>query len=148
VARESIDESLSRRLIFAMVVPGVLLVVAGMLLLWQLTRLTETARWVDHTDQVIAKIYELQAEIIDQETSLRGFLLSEDRGFLERYLTSTPASSLRELAELVKDNQVQLERAKRGQHLYDRWSELAQKAFVERARYANASSCPTPCAAR
>jgi CheY-like chemotaxis protein/signal transduction histidine kinase/CHASE3 domain sensor protein len=133
VARESIDVSLSRRLIFAMVVPGVLLVAAGMLLLWQLTRLTDTAHWVDHTDQVIAKIYELQAEVVDQETSLRGFLLSEDRAFLERYLTSTPASSLRELAQLVADNRVQVDRVNRAQHLYERWNELAQKAVAPAA---------------
>jgi len=137
VARESIDASLSRRLIFAMVVPGVLLVAAGMLLLWQLTRLTDTAHWVDHTDQVIAKIYELQAEVIDQETSLRGFLLSEDRGFLERYLISTPASSLRELGLLVADNKVQAERVKRALHLYERWNELALKAVAPGANLAD-----------
>jgi CheY-like chemotaxis protein/signal transduction histidine kinase/CHASE3 domain sensor protein len=111
-----------------MVVPGVLLVVAGLLLLYQLTRMTETARWVDHTDQVIAKVYELQSEVVDQETALRGFLLSEDRGFLERYLTSSPQGSLKELLSLVADNQVQVGRVKRAQHLHERWSELAQLA--------------------
>jgi CheY-like chemotaxis protein/signal transduction histidine kinase/CHASE3 domain sensor protein len=116
-----------------MVLPGVLLVVAGLLLLYQLTRMTETGHWVDHTDRVIAKVYELQSEIIDQETSLRGFLLSEDRNFLERYLTSAPANSLAELAALVSDNTMEAERVQRAQHLYERWSELAQKVVAPNA---------------
>jgi signal transduction histidine kinase/CheY-like chemotaxis protein/CHASE3 domain sensor protein len=111
-----------------MVVPGALLVAAGMLLLFQLNRMIDTAHSVDHTDRVISKVYELQAELIGQETSLRGFLLSEDRGYLDRFLTTSPLRSLEELQTYVSDNPEELARAKRATELYQRWFALAQKA--------------------
>jgi signal transduction histidine kinase/CheY-like chemotaxis protein/CHASE3 domain sensor protein len=116
-----------------MVVPGALLVAAGMLLLFQLDRMIDTAHWVDHTDRVISKVYELQSEVIGQESSLRGYLLSEDRGYLDRYMTTSPANSLKELEELVKDNPEELGRAKRATNLYQNWYALAEKATAARA---------------
>ncbi len=130
VARESIDVSLSRRLLVAMAVPGALLIVAGVLLLWQLTRLTDTARWVDHTDRVIAKIYELQGEVLDQEASLRGYLLSEDRVFLNRYISTAPEHSFRELLHLVGDSTDQKPRLERALHQYRQWHELTKGAAL------------------
>ncbi len=47
--------------------------------------MTDTVRWVDHTGEVISKIADLQRKIIDQEMALRGFLLTNDRAFLEPY---------------------------------------------------------------
>jgi signal transduction histidine kinase/CheY-like chemotaxis protein/CHASE3 domain sensor protein len=111
-----------------MVIPGALLVAAGMLLLFQLNRMIDTVHLVDHTDRVIGKVYELQSELIGQENSLRGYLLSKDRGYLERYLTASPESSLKELEQLVRDDPAELGRAKRAMNLYQTWRALAEKA--------------------
>ncbi|HKU38629.1 MAG TPA: ATP-binding protein, partial [Polyangiales bacterium] len=128
--RVSVETSLSRRLFVAMVVPGVLLVLSGLLLLWQLTRLTDTARWVDHTDRVIAKTYELQAEFADQETALRGYLLSGgEPAYLDRFHAASPGLSLEALEKLVTDNATELERVRRARQQYDQWFALAQSAM-------------------
>ena len=120
-----------------MVVPGILLAVSGVLLLFQLQRMTETAHWVDHTDQVIAKTYELLGELGDQETSLRGYLLSGDREFLDRYLTTSPMHAFAALEGLTSDNVQQYERVKRSRQQYERWFTLAQAAVRPDASPAN-----------
>jgi CHASE3 domain sensor protein len=54
-----------------LIVPiGALLVVGG-LLSFGILELVRSARWVDHTDQVIAKTHQLQALMIDEETGVR-----------------------------------------------------------------------------
>ncbi len=118
----TIDESpLSQRLLTALIVPVVLLLAAGGVLGVQVNRMAEDARWVDHSDEVIGKTYEFQKEVIDQETGFRGFLVSNDRLFLEPYLKAEPLEVLRELGVLVSDSPPQQERVNEIGKRYALW---------------------------
>ncbi len=57
-------------------------------------QLTEDARWVAHTQEVLDLISELQLTLVDAETGVRGFLLTARDEFLEPYPTCrTPWSA-------------------------------------------------------
>jgi CHASE3 domain sensor protein len=79
VARDSIDAPLARKLFVAIVTPLGLLLAFGIVLTLQIGRMTDTARAVDHTDEVIGRINELQKQIIDQETGATDRGLRRDR---------------------------------------------------------------------
>ena len=99
------DVTLSRRLLWAVFVPVVLLVLVGAILGYQILRLQDEARWVDQSDQVVAKSYELLKRILDYETGIRGFLLTDDQRFLEALnMGQAPESLLRELEVLTRDD--------------------------------------------
>ena len=57
-----------------------MVVLAGEILL-----LTATLRWVDHSDQVISSARQLQRQIVEMDTSLRGYHLTGDSTFLDSY---------------------------------------------------------------
>ncbi len=122
VADATIDDTpLARRLLTAFVVPLVLLIATGGLLGAQVSHMAEDARWVDHSDEVIAKTYEFQKEVIDQETGVRGFLVTSDRLFLEPYLKAQPLDLLREMEGLVSDSPPQQERVREIRRRYNLW---------------------------
>jgi CheY-like chemotaxis protein/signal transduction histidine kinase/CHASE3 domain sensor protein len=101
------DISLPRRLAWALVLPVALLLVVGFVLGYQILSLQEQARWVDESDHVLAKSYQLQKRILDFETGIRGFLLTDDPRFLEPLAGQPPDVLIAELKELTADNPVQ-----------------------------------------
>lgn len=103
--------SLLRRLWFAAGLTAVLLagsLVAGVM------HLRETLAWIDHTDVVIGQAHFVERLLIDEETGIRGYLLSHDRSFLEPFVAGgrelPPA--LDRLIALVADNPPQQVRAR------------------------------------
>ena len=97
-----------RRLLIVPV--AALLLLAGILSIGIL-ELVRSARWVDHTDHVIAVASTLQTLMIDEETGVRGFLLSQDPVTLEPWNKATDriGSQFDMLPQLVIDNPVQEE---------------------------------------
>jgi signal transduction histidine kinase/DNA-binding response OmpR family regulator/CHASE3 domain sensor protein len=116
---------LSGRLWAAMLTPIFLLLGAGALLAFQIERLNDHAQSVDHTDAVIATTYETMKGILDQETSLRGYLLAEDVAFLSPYRQANPTETLDQLYLLVVDNPVQQRRVRELRKSYLEWQQLA-----------------------
>src|SRR5262249_4705317 len=98
------ERPVARRLWWALLAPFALLVAAGSGRALQLARTMHDAAWVDHSDEAIAKSYEVQKQIIDQETGLRGYLLTGDTRFLDPYQQAHPREVIRELLKLVTDN--------------------------------------------
>lgn len=89
-----------------------LLLLAGFFLL-RLEEFSTTLHALDRTDQITSRIYDLQRLILFQETSLRGFELTNDREMLAPYANSTTPiqegfSSLRELLSNDQDQQQRL----------------------------------------
>ncbi|HEY8944855.1 MAG TPA: CHASE3 domain-containing protein, partial [Polyangiaceae bacterium] len=115
------DVSLSRRLTLAILVPVALLLLVGAILAYQITRMREEAALVDHTDRVIATSFEAVKQILDQESSFRGYLLTREPEFLEPFYDVNPRRTLRELAQLVSDNPRQSQRARNLADGYERW---------------------------
>jgi PAS domain S-box-containing protein len=75
-------------LVRVLLVPVAALAVLAILLGTALRQVMETARWVDRSDRVIATAYDLSSLLVDQETGLRGYLVTKDRSFLEPYIAS------------------------------------------------------------
>jgi len=71
-----------------------------------------TADWVEHTLQVISTSDELLLDIVNHETGIRGYLITENEVFLEPYYSSLSTIKIHydELCKLTRDN---LEQQKR-----------------------------------
>ena len=95
-----------RTLARAIALPVFLLVVLALIFLWQLNSLLDAAQWVDHTDQVIAQAHTVQELLIDQETGLRGYLITGQQDFLDPYRQAQASitPTLDTLHVLVADN--------------------------------------------
>ncbi|MDQ3688381.1 MAG: CHASE3 domain-containing protein [Acidobacteriota bacterium] len=95
-----------RILLRAVVLPLVLLAIVAGVLLWQISRLMASAKWVEHTDQVIAQADDTLRLIVDMETGLRGYLVTGKKDFLEPYERALPEidPAFDRLGELIADN--------------------------------------------
>lgn len=116
-----------------LIVPiGALLVVGG-LLSFGILELVRSARWVDHTDQVIAKTHQLQALMIDEETGVRGFLLSRDPVSLEPWnaAKSHIGDAFDQLAQLVRDNPPQEQRLEAIRERHAFWEQTSKQQMAE-----------------
>jgi CheY-like chemotaxis protein/CHASE3 domain sensor protein len=113
--------ALARRLAIAIGVPLALLVLMAVILGRQIVQMSEDARWVDHTDEVISTADETLKQIIDQETGLRGYLVTGERVFLEPFERAHPAAGFGRLQELVADNPEQQARFDEVRRRYELW---------------------------
>ena len=95
---------LARHMALAIVAPVVMLIIMGGALAWQVSRMSEAARWVSHTNEVIAKFIELRMRLSDKESSLRGYLLSGDPAHRETFDAMIPQSALEEAKVLTRDS--------------------------------------------
>lgn len=115
-------------LVRAVLLPLLLSAALAALFLWQINRLTSTARWIEHTDEVIARATAAQKLLIDMETGVRGYLITGDRAFLEPYEQAAPKISpeLEELRRFVSDNPEQVRRLDEVEQLQVRWSQYVR----------------------
>ncbi len=83
-----------------------ILVVIGSIAHRSIVQLTDTAGWVDHTQQVLAKLESVISTVKDAETGQRGYILTGDEKYLEpfRSAQSAIAGELKTLREFTKDN--------------------------------------------
>jgi len=102
-------------------------------LLWHVLGLLN---WVDHTHRVIAKGQELATLNADQESGMRGFLLSGQDAFLAPYSLSQAkfGAELQAAEALVGDNPIQIERLRRVGALSQRWNQFAQDVIEMKRR--------------
>src|SRR4051794_37234061 len=112
-----------RTLARAISLPIFLLILLALIFLWQLNSLLDAAQWVDHTDQVITQAHTIQELLIDQETGLRGYVITGEQDFLEPYqrAQASIASTLGVLASLVSDTPTQQELIGAIQANYGQW---------------------------
>ena len=112
---------LERRLRRALVLPAAIIFVLALILGVQVERRVDLQQWVDHSEQVLARLADLQKEILDQESSLRAYLLSNDEKFLEVYRRGRPPGMLDQLENLVADNGASVARVREIRHRYENW---------------------------
>ncbi len=132
------DISLPRRLTWALALPVALLLVVGFVLGYQILALQEQARWVDRSDNILARTFRLQKRILDYETGIRGFLLTEDPRFLDPLAGQPVPSLISELEELTVDNQVQARNVATVKREFNAWlltaGELVDGVMVSEQR--------------
>lgn len=94
----------------------------------------QTVNWVTHSLQVEGEGERLLAAALDEQTSLRGYLLTKDVTFLEPYRTKAQTSfrnSFNRLQILVKDHPTQIQQLNQIQGIYDNWqNQFAQKVLA------------------
>jgi len=71
----------------AFFIPILALIALAGVLIWLVTDAQRAQRWLDHSDQVSAQTAELERHIVDQQTALRGYELTADRGMLQSFDT-------------------------------------------------------------
>lgn len=101
----------------------------------QLKNVEQHNRRVEHSDQVISQITAFQKSILDVETGLRGFLLNQEREFLEPYhhgLSDIPRQ-MATLKRLVSDSSTQTAQLAQIQLKTDLWLTAVENA-IDRAQ--------------
>src|ERR1051325_1808370 len=103
--------ALRRTLARAVLLPPALTAPLAGLFLWQISRLLDATRWVEHTDEVISQADDTLKLLVDLETGVRGYLVTNRSDYLEPYERAEPqvGPALDELTRLVPDNPPRLE---------------------------------------
>jgi signal transduction histidine kinase/DNA-binding response OmpR family regulator/CHASE3 domain sensor protein len=117
----------------AVIAPVLSLLVLGGVLAWQITKMSESADLVTHTNQVIAKLYELRMRMGDKEAALRGYLLSNDAAHLTTFHAAMPKVALDEVEALTADNPVQQGRLHEAAASLLQWNDEAEHAVAVNA---------------
>lgn len=96
----------------ALLVIGLVSVAMSMISLRNLDTLEKTSSWTEHTHKVISQIDDLTGAMVDQETGLRGFIITADETFLAPYNAGQQAYAvaLKTAITLTADNPRQQER--------------------------------------
>jgi len=117
-----------RTLARAITLPVFLTVALTLIFLWQLKSLLAAAQSVAQTDQIIAQAQTVEELLIDQETGLRGYVITGEADFLEPYQRAQAAidSSFDQLGGLISDQPVQLELVAAIRANYGQWRTYSQ----------------------
>ena len=101
-----------------------------------LLKLADLLEWVDHTHRVIAKGQELSTLLADEESGMRGFLISGQESFLAPYSLAQAkfGSELQAGKALTTDNPAQHDRLRRVGALAERWDAYASDVIAMRRR--------------
>ncbi len=101
--------------------------------------LLSAMRWVEHSDRVIAGAQSVIKLAVDQETGMRGFLLTGEETYLEPYRLGMPRmqAELDSLTRMVADNPAQVERLRLLARLHRQWSDYANQALALRRSNGN-----------
>lgn len=128
------EEQISHRnfrriLVRAIVLPLVLMLALGGVLLWQINRLLDASRWVEHTDEVIAEANHAEKLLVDMETGRRGYLLTGQTEFLEPYdkASANFHPSFAHLRQLVSDNPAQQQQLDGINAIYGSWAQYGRE---------------------
>jgi len=92
-----------------------------------------TAYWVDHTLQVISTSDELLLDIVNHETGVRGYLITENEVFLEPYYSSLSTIKIHfnELVRLTRDNREQQKRLDNLSYLINKRNDLSRRVIIQ-----------------
>jgi methyl-accepting chemotaxis protein len=101
----------------------VVIVLMGLYLNVQILVVSKTNQWNTHTYKVLASIDDVVAGMVDQETGLRGYLLSEKKEFLDPYNSGRKrmADAWKQSKELTADNPAQQRRLDDLKAAIDQW---------------------------
>ncbi len=132
----AIDEKSFRRILSRNVaLPLGVGVISAIFFIGLVYYLLNVLQWVEHTDRVIGNTNDAYRLTVDQETGMRGFLITGDETFLAPFDVARPRikSELDSLQELVKDNPIQVDRFRRMEALQEQWTKFAD-AIIESRR--------------
>ncbi len=116
--------------------------IVGTVVLINIASLLETKRRVEHTYNVIITAERAMEAMVDQETGLRGYMITGDETLLAPFTAGRAAFSERieELKYLTTDNPTQVERWNQIEHTADRWHEDVVSVYLQMRSEANDSA--------
>ena len=119
-----------------------LLVVQGVLNLFVEDLQQQAFDWVTHSLLVERETERLLSSALDEQTTVRGYLITQDAEFLEPYRNANNAFlfSFNRLKTLVKYNPTQIKQLNQIEAIHDRW----QRQFVARVFAGTASKTSLP----
>ncbi|MDH3665024.1 MAG: CHASE3 domain-containing protein [Alphaproteobacteria bacterium] len=90
---------------------------------YSLKNIEEIDAWNTHTYEVLGQANILIGSVVNQETGVRGFLVSGDDNFLEPYLGGKESfrNALNQLLSLTSENPAQQERLRRIERFEQDW---------------------------
>jgi len=96
--------------------------------------LLSTMNQVERSDRIIAETYAAAKLAVDQETGMRGFLLSGNESFLEPYRLGKPRmqAQLDALEQLVVEDGQQVQRIRLIKSLHDQWTLYVEDVLAQR----------------
>ncbi len=114
-------------------IPVIMLMSLAAILVAEILLLNVSLHWVDHSDQVIANARQLMRTIIEMDTGLRGYHLTNDRTFLEPYddAKTKVAEQFDFLQQLTSDNPSQQQRLAELRSLALAWMEWADQQVAQ-----------------
>ena len=121
---------LRKSLTATIAVPAILLAVAAIGLLWELSQQKYDTGWVEHTDRVMLLTQTAKAEFLMAQNALRGFLISSDPNDqvpLQQHWNKSQ-EIVKQLAPYVSDNPGQQQRLIDINGLQNQWLEAARSA--------------------
>lgn len=120
----------------------VLLVLQGILNFFIEVLHQQAFDWVTHSLLVERETERLLSSALDEQTTIRGYLINGDNEFLEPYGRAQIAfkSSLNRLEELLQGNSSQLGRLNQLEAIHNRW----RREFIQRVLAGNASKTQLP----
>jgi signal transduction histidine kinase len=104
-----------------MILPFLLLGIVAAAFAWQVERLSAAAAAVARATAVTALANDVHRQIADQETSLRGYLMHEDRVYLDPYKQARPEEAIDALERQVRANGEPVEPVQRLRESYRQW---------------------------
>jgi PAS domain S-box-containing protein len=121
-----------RLLLRLLALPIVALGLLALTLAYGIQQMQRSARRVDHSDRVIAQANNLVKLIVDEETGLRGFLITRDPNFLQPYREANKQlePEFTALFALVKRDPEQTARLQRLKTGFQAWQQEAAEAIA------------------
>jgi len=101
----------------------------------------ESIQWQNHTHEVISVIQKVETELLNSETGLRGYIITQKKNYLAPYTTSVVKliPTIAALKELIKDNPIQLKNAD-SIEFYAKAKMLNMQAVLDRNRLSGKES--------
>jgi methyl-accepting chemotaxis protein len=116
--------------------PLVLLATLGGIALFNISKITETSKWVDHTRVVLADASAIVASAVDMETGMRGFLLAGRDEFLDPYRSGEAQTyeGIKALQQTVSDNPGQVARLGEVEQVLREWQSNVTELQIQLRR--------------
>jgi methyl-accepting chemotaxis protein len=111
----------------------ILMVIITVIVYVSTNSLLRNMTWVQHTYEVIADGKQLLANMVDQETGMRGFAVTGDDEFLEPYNNGKESfdKNINELKQTVNDNPAQVSRLNQIESTAKEWRNSIAEKYIE-----------------
>jgi len=133
------DISIAKKTLASFAILIVITIVGGLINHRQIAFIEKSIGWSEHTYDVLNTNAVLLSSMVNRETGMRGYLIAEDRKFLQPYEAGARAfgEALQRLRTLTADNATQQERIGRIDDLARGWQAKAAEAAITLMGQAN-----------